>query len=42
LIKKIDEVIQKQHDNFQKHVEERHNELFSKNELQLKNIIKNV
>ncbi|CAH1707562.1 uncharacterized protein PF3D7_1120600 isoform X2 [Aphis gossypii] len=42
LIKKIDEVIQKQHDNFQKHVEERHNELFSKNELELKNIIKNV
>jgi len=38
LIKKIDDVIQKQNDNFEKHIEARHNELISKNELQLKNM----
>ncbi|XP_025199483.1 uncharacterized protein LOC112597587 [Melanaphis sacchari] len=42
MIKKIDDVIQKQNDNFEKHIEARHNELFSKNELQLKNMLKNV
>ncbi|XP_026810555.1 protein PFC0760c isoform X2 [Rhopalosiphum maidis] len=42
LIKKIDDVIQKQNDNFEKHIEVRHNELISKNESQLKNIQENT
>ncbi|CAI6366700.1 unnamed protein product [Macrosiphum euphorbiae] len=42
LIKKIDDFIHTQNDNFEKQIEERHNELFTKNELQFKDILKNV
>ncbi|XP_060865037.1 uncharacterized protein PF3D7_1120600 isoform X2 [Metopolophium dirhodum] len=42
LIKKIDDFIHTQNDNFEKQIEEQHNELFTKNELQLKDILKNV
>jgi len=42
LIKKIDDFIHTQNDNFEKQIEERHSELFTKNELQFKDILKNV
>ncbi|XP_016659715.1 spindle assembly checkpoint component MAD1 isoform X2 [Acyrthosiphon pisum] len=42
LIKKIDDFIHTQHDNFEKQIEERHNELFIKNELKFNDILKNV
>lgn len=42
LFKKIDDVIHAQNDNFEKQIEERHHELFTKNELQFKNILKNT
>lgn len=38
IIKKIDDIICKQTDNFEKHAEARHNELLSKNESELKNM----
>lgn len=38
LIKKIDDIIHSQNNNFEK----RHIELFTQNELQLQNILKNV
>jgi len=42
LIKKIDDVINAQNNNFEKQIEERNHELFTKNELQFKDILKNM
>lgn len=38
-MKQIDDVIRKQNDKFEKHIEARHNELFTKNELEFKNMM---
>lgn len=37
-MKQIDDIIYKQTDHFEKHIESRHNEFFSKNESELKNM----
>lgn len=36
---KIDNAIREQNEKFEKHIEARHNELFTKNELELENIM---
>jgi len=35
----INDIMREQNNKLEKHIEERHNELFAKNELELKNIV---
>lgn len=42
IIKQIDDAIRKQKDSFEKQFETRYNKLYEKNEIEIKNMIKNM